>query len=154
MQLPRFYPILDVASARRRDLDIVSVASQILEGRATILQFRCKKFWTRAIFADLERIAELCRQAGVMLVVNDRADIARMLLASGVPLQSRDREGAVATSPFQSRDREGAVVTSSKSGSSACAVGLHLGQEDLSPGDRGRRHHRILNSQRTASSRR
>ena len=84
MQLPRFYPILDVGSARQRSLEISAVASQILEAGATILQFRCKEFFGRDIFAELERVADLCRQAGAILVVNDRADIARMLSSSGL----------------------------------------------------------------------
>lgn len=83
MQLPRFYPILDVASVRMRSLDISSVANEILEAGATILQFRHKQFFTHEIFSDLERVAGLCRQAGAILVVNDRADIARILALQG-----------------------------------------------------------------------
>jgi thiamine-phosphate pyrophosphorylase len=83
MQFPRFYPILDAGSARRRGLEIVAVASEILEAGATILQFRHKEFFGRDIFTELEQVASLCRQAGALLVVNDRVDIARMLLAHG-----------------------------------------------------------------------
>jgi thiamine-phosphate pyrophosphorylase len=79
MQLPRFYPILDVGSARKRHLEIPSVAMELLEAGAAILQFRHKGFFGRDVFADLERVAVLCRQAGALLVVNDRIDIARML---------------------------------------------------------------------------
>jgi thiamine-phosphate pyrophosphorylase len=84
VKLPRFYPILDVQSVRQRGLEISAVASQILEGGATILQFRCKEFFGRDIFAELEQIADLCRRAGALLVVNDRADIARMLSSNGL----------------------------------------------------------------------
>ncbi len=79
MQFPRFYPILDVGSARKRHLEISAVAMEILEAGATVLQFRHKGFFGRDVFADLERVAGLCRQAGALLVVNDRVDIARML---------------------------------------------------------------------------
>jgi thiamine-phosphate pyrophosphorylase len=80
--IPRFYPILDTASANLRMLEIVSVANEILDAGASILQFRHKGVFSRQVFADLERVAELCRQAGATFVVNDRADIAKMVDAA------------------------------------------------------------------------
>jgi thiamine-phosphate pyrophosphorylase len=74
--LPRFYPILDPEMAARQGIDPVIAAEQILEGGAKILQFRCKGFFSREVLAQLERVAELCRDAGVLFVVNDRADLA------------------------------------------------------------------------------
>ncbi len=74
--LPRFYPILDPEIAARHGVDPVTAAEQILEGGAKILQFRHKGFFSREVFAQLERVAELCRDAGVLFVVNDRADLA------------------------------------------------------------------------------
>ena len=74
--LPRFYPILDPEIAARHGVDPVATAEQILEGGAKILQFRRKGFFSREVFAQLERVAELCRDAGVQFVVNDRADLA------------------------------------------------------------------------------
>jgi len=74
--LPRFYPILDPEIAARHGVDPVAAAEQILEGGAKILQFRHKGFFSREVFAQLERVAELCRDAGVQFVVNDRADLA------------------------------------------------------------------------------
>jgi len=74
--LPRFYPILDPEIAARHGVDPITAAEQILEGGAKILQFRHKGFFSREVFAQLERVAELCRDAGVLFVVNDRADLA------------------------------------------------------------------------------
>lgn len=74
--LPRFYPILDPEIAARHSVDPVAAAEQILEGGAKILQFRNKGFFSREVFAQLERVAELCRDAGALFVVNDRADLA------------------------------------------------------------------------------
>jgi thiamine-phosphate pyrophosphorylase len=82
MILPRFYPILDVETAERRGLSPVAVADQMLDAGAKILQFRCKGFFSREMFDSLSRIAGLCREAGARLVVNDRADIARLVGAS------------------------------------------------------------------------
>jgi thiamine-phosphate pyrophosphorylase len=74
--LPRFYPILDPEIAARHGIDPAIAAEQILEGGATILQFRHKGFFSREVFAQLERVAQLCRDAGALFVVNDRADLA------------------------------------------------------------------------------
>jgi thiamine-phosphate pyrophosphorylase len=74
MTLPPFYPVLDA--------DLVSpvpAAEAILEAGARILQFRHKSFFSRAAYDDASRIAELCRRAGTLFVVNDRADVAKLL---------------------------------------------------------------------------
>ena len=76
--LPKFYPILDPEIADRHGMDPVTAAERILEGGATILQFRHKGFFSREVFAQLERVAELCRNAGALFVVNDRADFAAL----------------------------------------------------------------------------
>lgn len=78
MKLPVFYPILDTKAAARGGIDVVSASKEILEGGARILQFRHKEFWTREVFADLQQVGAMCREASVLLVVNDRADIARL----------------------------------------------------------------------------
>src|SRR5512135_1109737 len=82
MTLPRFYPILDTEVARRRGIDPVSTAQQILEAGAKILQFRHKGFLSREAFGWLEQIAELANTAGAMLVINDRADLAKLFGAA------------------------------------------------------------------------
>ena len=92
--LPPVYPILDTATLDRLGLGYVQAAEAIIEGGARILQIRHKAFWSRETFAVAERIAELCRSAGVLFVVNDRADYAAALDAA-----------------------------------------LHVGQDDLTPGD-------------------
>jgi thiamine-phosphate pyrophosphorylase len=89
MQLPRFYPILDADAAARHGVEPANAAAQILEAGAKILQFRHKGFFSRDAFAMLERIAALCREAGALLIVNDRADIAR-LVGAGVHLGQED----------------------------------------------------------------
>ncbi len=80
--LPRFYPILDTETAARRGVDVVAAAGMILEAGAQILQLRHKGFFSRDVFDSLERVAELCKSAGVTFVVNDRADLARLVGAA------------------------------------------------------------------------
>jgi thiamine-phosphate pyrophosphorylase len=89
MKLPAFYPVLDADRVAA-----VPAAEALLEAGVRILQYRHKSFFSRQAFEEASRIAELCRQAGALFVVNDRADIAKLLDA-----------------------------------------GLHLGQDDLAPGD-------------------
>src|SRR5258706_382947 len=79
-----FYPGDDTSVCRQqlcafRDrFDPVTAAGEILEGGAKILQFRHKGFFSREVFAQLERIAGLCREANALFVVNDRADLAAL----------------------------------------------------------------------------
>lgn len=82
MTLPKFYPILDTEVALRREIDPVRAAREILEGGARIIQFRHKGFLSRGAFACLEKIAELAQAAGATLVVNDRADLAKLFAAA------------------------------------------------------------------------
>jgi thiamine-phosphate pyrophosphorylase len=72
MKLPAFYPIIDDVAA----------AKALLEAGARILQFRHKSFFSRRAFEEASRISELCRQAGALFVVNDRADVAKLLNAA------------------------------------------------------------------------
>ena len=91
--LAGFYPIL----VERQELTVVDAAEAILEGGARILQFRYKAFFSRPIFEHMQRIAEMCRIANALFVVNDRADMA-MLLGAAVHLGQDDLPPAAARS--------------------------------------------------------
>jgi thiamine-phosphate pyrophosphorylase len=82
MILPRFYPILDTETAARFGVQPAVAAAQILEAGAKILQFRHKAFFSRETVETIVRIAAMCRGAGALFVVNDRADVARMVGAA------------------------------------------------------------------------
>src|SRR5258708_29563819 len=47
-----------------------------------MLKVRQKMFYSGEAFAELEEVAALCHRAGVTLVVNDRADLARLVGAA------------------------------------------------------------------------
>ena len=72
MQLPAFYPIVSSVAA----------AQIVLEAGARILQYRNKNFFSRAAFEEAGRIAAMCRGAGALFVINDRADVAKLLNAA------------------------------------------------------------------------
>lgn len=79
IRLPRVYPILDTGTLARRGIDALTAAEAFLEGGAQILQFRHKTSWDRNTFSLAQMVAGLC--GSIPLIVNDRADFARLLHA-------------------------------------------------------------------------
>jgi thiamine-phosphate pyrophosphorylase len=84
-----FYPVLDVDLLARRGLSVVDAARAILDAGARLLQFRHKGLFSRDVFEDAQCVANLCRAANALFVVNDRADMA-MLLGAAVHLGQDD----------------------------------------------------------------
>src|SRR5260370_28391005 len=80
---PAFYPVVGAGLPAR------VAAEALLEAGARILQFRHKVFFSRQAFDDARLLASLCRNAGALFVVNDRADIA-MLLDAALHLGQED----------------------------------------------------------------
>ena len=81
-ELPRFYPILDTRVLAECSCDAVKCAQGLIDGGSRILQFRHKAEWTQEDFDTAKRIASVCEEAGVLFVLNDRADFAKMLGAA------------------------------------------------------------------------
>lgn len=77
--LSRVYPIVDTAALSLRGGAPVSFAEALLEGGARLMQLRHKEHFSRSMFETAKHIRDLCRQAGCVLVINDRADIAALL---------------------------------------------------------------------------
>jgi len=89
MAFPRIYPILDTDSLARRNCPVQTAAEAMLDGGARILQFRHKGHYSRASLEQAERVAELCRRAGALFIVDDRSDIA-LLLDAGLHVGQDD----------------------------------------------------------------
>jgi thiamine-phosphate pyrophosphorylase len=89
MRFPRVYPILDTETLAQHGIALDTAAAALLEGGAGILQVRQKGHWTRQVFESARKVACLCREAGAVLVVNDRADFA-MLLEGGLHIGQED----------------------------------------------------------------
>src|SRR5579864_3458795 len=81
MKIPRVYPILDTQLLSAKDCTAETAASAWLDTGARIMQFRHKGPWTRIAFEQAEHIAAMCQARSVTFVVNDRADIAKLLNA-------------------------------------------------------------------------
>jgi thiamine-phosphate pyrophosphorylase len=70
-----------------RALDIVA---QAVAGGVTTVQWRDKKMAIRQSLELAGAMRDLCRQFGVMFIVNDRIDLALLLAADGVHLGQDD----------------------------------------------------------------
>ncbi len=81
------YVITDEEISKKRHEE---VAKEAIEGGARFIQLRDKKSSTRRILEAGWRIREITRQAGAVLIINDRVDIALALDAEGVHLGEED----------------------------------------------------------------
>lgn len=81
-QVPRFYPILDTTALRTRRFPVADLAKTLLDAGVRILQYRHKDAWTEADYQEAARIRTLCHESGVLFVINDRADYAKLLGAA------------------------------------------------------------------------
>jgi thiamine-phosphate pyrophosphorylase len=78
-KLPKFYPILDTSVLAARQFPLLPTATGLLESGVRILQYRHKGEWAQAHFDEAKRLSEMCQDAGVLFVLNDRADFAKLL---------------------------------------------------------------------------
>ncbi|MBX3191418.1 MAG: thiamine phosphate synthase [Labilithrix sp.] len=72
------YAIVDLTLLAARNTDPLEYARALLSVRPAALQLRAKEVAAREILAMLRVLGPLCRQAGVPLVANDRADLAAL----------------------------------------------------------------------------
>ena len=90
---PRLYPILDTRTAAAHQCNRVTVARAWIGAGIQILQYRHKdstsQAWTREIWNEADAIGNLCDDAGVTFIINDRADAAKLLNA-GLHLGQED----------------------------------------------------------------
>jgi thiamine-phosphate pyrophosphorylase len=68
----------------------VEVLNGVIAGGARIVQFREKDFPEREIFRRAEQYRRITADAGILLVINDRVDIALAVDADGVHLGQED----------------------------------------------------------------
>lgn len=84
------YPIIDVDLCRQRGVDPPSFAEACLRGGATLLQIRQKSGSSGAFLAIAREIVSRGRAWRATILVNDRADLARMADADGVHVGQED----------------------------------------------------------------
>jgi len=86
----RFYPIIDADVCRGRGLDPRAVSLACLKGGARLLQLRVKTASSAAFLALADAVVAAARPYGATVVINDRADIARLAGAGGVHVGQDD----------------------------------------------------------------
>ncbi len=82
------YVIIDPALAGERDVS--QIAREAIAGGAALIQWRDKKREKGPQLADVRSLAEICRDAGVPLIVNDHVDLALAAETDGVHVGQRD----------------------------------------------------------------
>ena len=86
----RFYPIVDADICRARHADPRAVAAACFRAGARIVQVRVKSGPSAAFLALATDVVADARPFGAAVIVNDRADIARMAGAAGVHVGQED----------------------------------------------------------------
>ena len=72
------YAIVDTKLLAARGTEPVAYARALLAARPAAIQLRAKEVSAREILGMLRALGPMCRQAGVPLVANDRADLAAL----------------------------------------------------------------------------
>ena len=88
--IPRLNAIVDVEAAARAGWRPMDLTRALLDGGARFLQLRAKHLPSAELLDLAAAIAELARPRGARLIVNDRADLARLANADGVHLGQDD----------------------------------------------------------------
>ncbi len=90
MTLSPLNAIVDVETAERAGWTPIDLATAYVNGGARFLQIRAKTL-SGAAFLDLSaRICEMAHRAGAIVIVNDRADVARLSNANGLHVGQDD----------------------------------------------------------------
>jgi thiamine-phosphate pyrophosphorylase len=82
------YTIADTLG--RAELSFVTLAEQLCAGGAKLMQLRVKDLPTRDFLDIAREVRAICARAGCLLIINDRADIARAIDADGVHVGQED----------------------------------------------------------------
>jgi thiamine-phosphate pyrophosphorylase len=84
------YAILDADVAAAAGWPILDLAAAYLRGGARLLQLRAKSMPGDAFFSTAAAVVQLARRHGARVIVNDRADVARLADADGVHVGQDD----------------------------------------------------------------
>src|SRR5205823_5231940 len=85
--LPRLYPITD---ARLTGLTHAEQVERLAAGGATFVQLREKLATPREFYEAALKAVQVARALGVLIIINDRLDIAMAVNADGVHLGQDD----------------------------------------------------------------
>jgi thiamine-phosphate pyrophosphorylase len=100
----RLNAILDDDAARKAGWNLVDLAQAYLAGGATFLQLRAKNRSSAWLLKTAEELVAMASPLGARIIVNDRADVARLANAAGVHVGQDDLAPA-AVRTFLGADR-------------------------------------------------
>ena len=89
-QWPRLMAIVDADVAERAGLTMIDLADACLRGGARLIQVRAKDVPSGRFLEIATAIVRLARRARARVIVNDRADVARLAGADGVHVGQED----------------------------------------------------------------
>ena len=84
------HAILDIDAAARAGWEPLDLARALLDGGAPLIQLRAKQLASGPFLDLCDRVVGLARTHGASVVVNDRADLARLSGAAGVHVGQDD----------------------------------------------------------------
>src|SRR5262245_58843428 len=87
---PRLYVICDADVCQRAGWTLVDFAAACIDGGATLLQVRAKTMSSGAMLDATQAIVTRANPANALVIVNDRADVARAAGAAGVHVGQED----------------------------------------------------------------
>jgi len=90
MTLSRLYVICDTDVCSRAGWTLVDFAAACIDGGATLLQVRAKTTSSGEMLEATQAIVERAKAANALVIVNDRADVARAAGAAGVHVGQED----------------------------------------------------------------
>jgi thiamine-phosphate pyrophosphorylase len=88
--IPVLHAIVDADTAARAGWPILDLAAAYLRGGARFLQLRAKAMPGDRFLATASAIVQLAHRHDALVVINDRADIARLARADGVHVGQED----------------------------------------------------------------
>ena len=92
----KLHAILDVDVAAAAGWPLPDLAQAFLDGGAPIIQVRAKQLPSEALLQLCDLVVELAQPYGTKVIVNDRADVARLSGAAGVHVGQEDLVPAAA----------------------------------------------------------
>lgn len=88
--LPPLYAVCDADAGAQAGWTLPDLAAALLDGGATMLQLRAKQAGSRDFLAATDAVMARATAYGAMVIVNDRADVARLAGAAGVHVGQED----------------------------------------------------------------
>jgi thiamine-phosphate pyrophosphorylase len=88
--IPRLYAILDVDVATREGWTPLDLSKAFFAGGARLVQLRAKRLPSGALLDLAAACVGIAAEYGARIIINDRADVARLAGAAGVHLGQAD----------------------------------------------------------------